>query len=99
MASGVQKPAQSALPALLKPQADAIGAIVEAKDKLGRSKDGREWGAALSVLGEGAGAWGWVQVEPAPAPFVGEMKDSTQFWVDRVVKQFKERCVRELESS
>lgn len=79
-----------ALGPLLKPQADAIGAIMEAKDKLGRGKDGREWGAALSVLSEGAPAWGWVQVEPAPAPYVGEMKNAAQFWVDRVIKQFKE---------
>ncbi|TXT08111.1 uncharacterized protein COLE_05035 [Cutaneotrichosporon oleaginosum] len=91
MASAHCKPAAApAAQGLLKPQADAIGAIIEAKDKLGRTKDGREWGAALSVLGEGAAAWGWVQVEPAPAPFVGEMKNSAQFWIDRVNKQFKE---------
>lgn len=89
MASQVQKPAQSSLGGLLKPQSEAIGAIVEAKDSLGRGKEGREYGAALSVLGDGAGAWGWVTVEP-PAPFVGEMKDASQFWVDRCVKQFKD---------
>jgi adenylyl cyclase-associated protein len=35
---------------------------MEAKDTLNRSKEGREWGACLSVVGEGVGAWGWVQV-------------------------------------
>jgi len=45
---------------------------MEAKDTLNRSKEGREWGACLSVVGEGVGAWGWVQVvcpfliEPGP---------------------------------
>jgi adenylyl cyclase-associated protein len=81
---------------------------METKDTLNRSKEGREWGACLSVVGEGVGAWGWVQVvslnlflirsvvndqEPAPAPFVGEMKNAAQFWADRVTKQFKETYV------
>jgi hypothetical protein len=35
---------------------------MEAKDKLGRGKDGRDWGACLSTVGEGVSAWGWVQV-------------------------------------
>ncbi|CAD6574188.1 MAG: hypothetical protein TREMPRED_001033 [Tremellales sp. Tagirdzhanova-0007] len=90
MASSHTKPSANALAPLLKPQADAIQAIIEAKDKLGRGKEGREWGACLSTVGEGVSAWGWVQVEPAPAPFVAEMKNAGQFWADRVTKQFKE---------
>ncbi|WVR03407.1 hypothetical protein IAU60_000398 [Kwoniella sp. DSM 27419] len=91
LASTHAKPTSpSALGPLLEPQGKAIQAILEAKDKLGRTKEGREWGPALNVLGEGAPAWGWVQVEPAPAPFVAEMKNATQFWADRVIKQFKE---------
>ena len=62
MASTHTRPAANALGPLLKPQADAIAAILEAKDKLGRGKEGREWGACLSVVGEGVSAWGWVQV-------------------------------------
>ncbi|KAI9632103.1 adenylyl cyclase-associated protein [Dioszegia hungarica] len=90
LASKHAKPATKDLPALLGPQGQAISAIVEAKDKLGRGKEGREWGACLSTVGEGVSAWGWVQVEPAPAPFIGEMKNASQFWADRVTKQFKE---------
>ena len=62
MATTHAKPSASALAPLLKPQADVIQAIVEAKDKSGRSKEGREWGACLSTLAEGVSAWGWVQV-------------------------------------
>ena len=62
MASSHTKPSANALAPLLKPQADAIQAIIEAKDKLGRGKEGREWGACLSTVGEGVSAWGWVQV-------------------------------------
>lgn len=66
MASGHVKPATpNGLGPLLKPQADEMQAIIEAKDKLGRGKEGREWGACLSVMGEGVSAWGWVQVVSA----------------------------------
>ncbi|ORY22976.1 adenylyl cyclase-associated protein [Naematelia encephala] len=93
LASTHSKPSTPIL-ALLKPQADAIQAVMEAKDKLGRGKEGREWGACLSTVAEGISAWGWVQVEPAPAPFVLEMKNAAQFWADRVTKQFKETDTR-----
>lgn len=66
MASSHVKPANpNSLAPLLKPQADEMQAIMEAKDKLGRGKEGREWGACLSVMGEGVSAWGWVQVVSA----------------------------------
>ncbi len=60
------------------------------KEEKSRSKEGRAVGNQLTVVGEGVGAWGWVAVEPTPAPFVGEMKESAQFWVNRVIKEFKE---------
>lgn len=91
MASAHAKPEASAQQPLLKPQADAIGAIQEAADKLSRGKEGRDWGDALKILNEGASAFGWVAVEKAPAPFVGEAKDSAEFWVNRVIKAYKER--------
>lgn len=62
LASAHSQPGQKDFGELLGPQGQAIQAIVEAKDKLGRTKDGREWGACLSVVAEGIPAWGWVQV-------------------------------------
>lgn len=62
LASSHSKPGQKDFAGLLAPQAQAIQAIMEAKDKLGRTKEGREWGACLSTVGEGVSAWGWVQV-------------------------------------
>ncbi|WWC66989.1 uncharacterized protein I206_100896 [Kwoniella pini CBS 10737] len=80
----------AALGPLLEPQGKAIQAILETKDKLSRTKEGRDWNVCFNTLGEGVPAWGWVQVEPAPAPFIAEMKNAAQFWADRVTKQFKE---------
>ena len=31
--------------------------------------------------------------EPKPGPYVGEIKDSAQFYANRVLKEFKEKCV------
>ncbi|WWD05994.1 hypothetical protein V865_004079 [Kwoniella europaea PYCC6329] len=91
LASNHSKPSTpTALGPLLEPQGKAIQAILETKDKLSRSKEGRDWNVCFNVLGEGVPAWGWVQVEPAPAPFVAEMKNAAQFWSDRVIKQYKD---------
>ncbi|WWC57997.1 uncharacterized protein I303_100532 [Kwoniella dejecticola CBS 10117] len=91
LSSNHAKPATpAALGPLLEPQGKAIQAIMETKDKLSRTKEGRDWNVCFNTLGEGVPAWGWVQVEPAPAPFVAEMKNAAQFWADRVTKQYKD---------
>ncbi|WWC85656.1 uncharacterized protein L201_000522 [Kwoniella dendrophila CBS 6074] len=91
LASNHSKPSSpQGLGPLLEPQGKAIQAIMETKDKLSRSKEGRDWNVCFNTLGEGVPAWGWVQVEPAPAPFVAEMKNAAQFWSDRVIKQYKD---------
>ncbi|KAG9294566.1 hypothetical protein G9A89_008677 [Geosiphon pyriformis] len=45
----------------------------------------------LSTVSEGIGALGWVSVDPKPAPFVGDLKDSSQFYAHRVIKEFKDK--------
>ncbi|XAO27871.1 hypothetical protein I312_106735 [Cryptococcus bacillisporus CA1280] len=86
-ATHAKPPTPTALAPLLQTQGKAIEAVIEAKDRLGRSKEGREWAVCFNVLAEGVPAWGW---EPAPAAYVGEMKNAAQFWCDRVIKQYKE---------
>lgn len=51
----------------------------------------------LSAVADGIGALGWVAVEPAPAPYVGEMKDSAQFYANRVIKDNKESNPKHVE--
>jgi len=36
----------------------------------------------MSAVSEGIPALGWVGVEPKPAPFVKDMKDAAQFYVN-----------------
>lgn len=43
----------------------------------------------LSTVMSGISILGWVTVEPTPLSFMSEMKDSSQFYANRVMKEFK----------
>ncbi|KAJ9117250.1 hypothetical protein QFC20_000395 [Naganishia adeliensis] len=90
-ASACTKPAtpQDLLPHLSEIQA-AIGAINDFRAEHDRKKENRPYGNHFTAVCEGAAAWGWIAVEPTPAPFVGDMKDSAQFYTNRVIKEFKD---------
>lgn len=45
----------------------------------------------LSVVSEGAPAMGWVTIEPAPAGYIAEMIDSSQYYGNRVLNEFKDQ--------
>ncbi|CAG8498544.1 10682_t:CDS:2 [Paraglomus occultum] len=45
----------------------------------------------LSTVSEGIGALGWVTVEPRPAPYVGDLKESAQFYAHRVIQEWRDR--------
>ncbi|CAG8557629.1 1768_t:CDS:2 [Acaulospora colombiana] len=45
----------------------------------------------LSTVSEGIGALGWVAIEQKPAPHVGDLKESSQFYANRVITEFKDK--------
>jgi len=45
----------------------------------------------LSALSEGVSVLGWITVEPKPADFVTEIFGGTQFYGNRVIKEYKEK--------
>ena len=45
----------------------------------------------LSAISEGIPALGWILVSPTPAPHIKEMSDASQFYTNRVLKDFKEK--------
>ncbi|KAK9476146.1 adenylate cyclase associated N terminal-domain-containing protein [Lipomyces japonicus] len=51
----------------------------------------------LSTVSEGAPAIGWIGVEPTPVPFIGDFKDSAQFYSNRVLKDYKETDKKHVE--
>ncbi|XP_049850579.1 adenylyl cyclase-associated protein-like [Schistocerca gregaria] len=45
----------------------------------------------LSAVSEGLGAFGWVSVEPAPAPFVHEMIGASEFYSNKLLRQYRNK--------
>ncbi|KAF9934914.1 hypothetical protein FBU30_010181 [Linnemannia zychae] len=72
---------------LLQPTQEELTKVIEVREK-NRSN---LLATHLTVVAEGIPALGWVTIESKPAPFVGEMKDSAQFYANRVVKDWKEK--------
>lgn len=83
IAAASKKPADPS--ALLKPTSDAMGQIVELRDKSRTSKFFNN----LSAVSEGIPALGWVLVEKTPGPHVGDMRGSSEFYSNRILKDFK----------
>jgi len=80
-----KKPSEAEFAKLLQPLNDVAQKIIQFKDKNRTSKNFNH----LSAVAEGVPALGWVGVSPTPGPFVAEMKASSQFWSDKILKEFK----------
>ncbi|KAJ1959044.1 suppressor of rasval19, partial [Dipsacomyces acuminosporus] len=82
-----RKPLVDQLPALLEPQQATMVEIIGLKD----SNRPSQYYNHLSTVAEGIAAFGWVAVEPTPVPYINDMKDSAQFYGNRVLKEWKEK--------
>ncbi|SCZ97686.1 BZ3500_MvSof-1268-A1-R1_Chr4-3g07371 [Microbotryum saponariae] len=78
---------------LLKATQQALMSTIEIKDKNRASPDANQ----LTVVAEGIPALGWVTLDSKPGPHVGEYKDSADFWVNRIVKAFKDTNPKQVE--
>ena len=95
VASKSKQPSQQVLVDLLKPTSDAIQSIQAFREK-NRHTD---WFNHLSAISESISALGWVTVSPTPGPFVKEMKDSAQFYTNKVLVAFKGKDERHIDWS
>ncbi|CAE6421478.1 unnamed protein product [Rhizoctonia solani] len=82
------KPSDATFMSMLGPLQSEITAVNDIKDKY---KKERDFLNHFSTLSEGVSAVGWVTVSPKPAPYVGDMRDSATFYVNRVLKDFKDK--------
>ncbi|KZT74000.1 cyclase-associated protein [Daedalea quercina L-15889] len=94
LAANCKKPDQKTFEALLAPLQKDIEAITRAKEA---NRKDRDWLNHLSTVAEGGTCAGWVTISPKPGPFVAEVKDSTQFYGNRVLKEFKEKDPKHVE--
>eukprot|EP00732_Lithocolla_globosa_P003357 Lithocolla_globosa_v1_NODE_2649_length_1920_cov_123.360858.p1 type:complete len:577 gc:universal NODE_2649_length_1920_cov_123.360858:1870-140(-) len=82
------------LQGLIKGMADGIGATQAMKDKFRKQ---REFDNHMTALAEGIPAIGWVMVPDKPSPHVTAMKEASDFYINRVVKDWKEKDVNHKE--
>lgn len=81
-----KKPTQDQGLKLFEPTTKIITEIVEIKDKAPRS--GPQFNH-LSTISEGIPALGWVLVSPTPGPFVADARQASEFYSNRILKEFK----------
>jgi adenylyl cyclase-associated protein len=73
---------------LLNPTQLALDAVTSIREKNRGSKLFNH----LATVGEGISALGWVTVGgPEAAKYVGEMRDASQFYGNRIVREHKDR--------
>lgn len=78
---------------LLKPTADRISEIQQFREQNRQSPSNNH----LLAISESIPALGWVCVAPTPGPHVGEMKDASQFYTNRVLKEWKDKDAKHVE--
>uniref|UniRef100_A0A0K3CL96 Adenylyl cyclase-associated protein n=1 Tax=Rhodotorula toruloides TaxID=5286 RepID=A0A0K3CL96_RHOTO len=80
-------------PTVIGPTQSALLAAIDMREKNRASKESNQ----LTVVAEGLPALGWVTLDEKPGPFVGEHRDSAMFWVNRVIKEYKESNPKQVE--
>ncbi|EDQ88715.1 uncharacterized protein MONBRDRAFT_37312 [Monosiga brevicollis MX1] len=93
VATKAKQPDQVQLGSLLKPTSGVITDIVQFREGNRRSPQFDH----LSAVSEGIPALGWVTIAPKPAPYVKEMSDAANFYVIRVLKNFKDSDPKQAE--
>lgn len=71
---------------VLKPINEAIKEVIDIKDANRKSKFGNN----LSTVAEGTPVLGWICVG-TPVSYIPDFKDSSQFWSNRVLKEYKDK--------
>jgi adenylyl cyclase-associated protein len=85
IAATSKKPADSVLQQLIKATSDAMSEVTTIRDKNRTNKFFNN----LSAISEGIPALGWVLVSPTPGPHVADMRAGSEFYSNRVLKDFK----------
>jgi len=86
-ASKSKKPNPETFKELINPIEVAMNQVCTIREKNRQSKLFNH----LSTLSESILALGWVMVEPAPAPYLEENINASQYYIIRVMKEFKEK--------
>lgn len=87
IACKAREPTESESVKIMRCLSEKIQQVLAYKDANRRSQHFNH----LAAIGESIGALGWVTVKPTPVPYVKEMSDASQFYTNRVLKEYKEK--------
>ncbi|KAF8631426.1 hypothetical protein AX17_005103 [Amanita inopinata Kibby_2008] len=93
LSANCQHPPQEEFEALIEPLRIGIEAMTNAKD--GNRKD-RDWSIHLAFIAEAAPVSGWV-LSPKPALYVGDIKESVDYYGNKLIKEWKEKDPKHVE--
>jgi len=85
MAATSKKPADAEFQKLIQPISDLMTKAAEIKDK----NRGHKHFNHLNTVAEGIQVLGWICVEPAPGPFLKDLIGGSEFWSNKILKDFK----------
>eukprot|EP01099_Mayorella_cantabrigiensis_P007468 TRINITY_DN662_c0_g1_i2.p1 TRINITY_DN662_c0_g1~~TRINITY_DN662_c0_g1_i2.p1 ORF type:complete len:224 (-),score=71.85 TRINITY_DN662_c0_g1_i2:285-956(-) len=85
IASKSKKPTPEVFQKLLAPISALISQISEIREKNRSSKQFNH----LSAISEGISFLAWVCVSPTPGPHVNEARGQSEFWSNRILKEYK----------
>ncbi|CAH8482800.1 unnamed protein product [Schistosoma turkestanicum] len=87
LATECSKPSESELLSIITPLGKAIDEVIKFKDANRSSNLFNH----LSAVAEFVTALGWLSVTPAPAPYIKSKQEATEFFTNRVIKEYKEK--------
>ncbi|THH08213.1 hypothetical protein EW145_g2859 [Phellinidium pouzarii] len=93
-ASACIKPDAKAVNVLLEPLRKDVMTVLQVPEK---NRKERVWFNHLQVIAEGIPSVGWIEVEPKPGPHVAQMKESAEFYGNKVIKEFKDKDAKHVE--
>jgi len=82
-----KKPDAAVAQDLFKPTISVVESISALRDKNRTSKFFNN----LSTVSEGIAALAWVLITPTPGPHVGDMRGGSEFYSNRILKDFKDK--------
>jgi len=85
VAAQAQKPSVDKLKTLVAPLAEIMKKVKELRES---NRQDKQW-EHISTFSEAVAFFNWVVVEPTPAPFAKECLDSSLFWSNKILRQFK----------
>ncbi|PAV24323.1 adenylyl cyclase-associated [Pyrrhoderma noxium] len=92
--SSCTKPDVNSFGKLQEPIAKEVTTIMGVPEK---NRKERVWYNHLMVISEGIPSIGWIGIEPKPGPYVAQMKESAEFYGNKVIKEYKEKDPKHVE--